>query len=203
MPNSCSSLVFVKLFVWHEKLFLVNAKLFQCQIVAAPWSTWNCSFSGLSSWQPTTCLSSDLSISGKIIIINHHPNVSLRKKVHCTHNLVATYILTIRPFWLLVRSIYDSFKYQGLVNTFAPLAQDDTDLFFSGIFSIFHLHRPDQRHDLLPIYPCPLVSFSWCDIQDLGHFNPTSLFSQIPIFPPQVVLRSEHLCLGAVCVAHR
>ena len=111
--------------------------------------------------------------------------------------------LTIRPFWLLVRSIYDSFKYQGLVNTFAPLAQDDTDLFFSGIFSIFHLHRPDQRHDLLPIYPCPLVSFSWCDIQDLGHFNPTSLFSQIPIFPPQVVLRSEHLCLGAVCVAHR
>ena len=90
MPNSCSSLVFVKLFVWHEKLFLVNAKLFQCQIVAAPWSTWNCSFSGLSSWQPTTCLSSDLSISGKIIIINHHPNVSLRKKVHCSHNLVAT-----------------------------------------------------------------------------------------------------------------
>ena len=44
---------------------------------------------------------------------------------------------------------------------------------FSGIFSIFHLHRPDQRHDLLPIYPCPLV-----------------------------VLRSKHLCLGAVCVAH-
>ena len=89
MPNSCSSLVFVKLFVWHEKLFLVNAKLFQCQIVAAPWSTWNCSFSGLSSWQPTTCLSSDLSIFGKD---HHHPNVSLRNKVHCTHNLVATYI---------------------------------------------------------------------------------------------------------------
>ena len=75
MPNSCSSLVFVKLFVWHEKLFLVNAKLFQCQIVAAPWSTWNCSFSGLSSWQPTTCLSSDLSISGELFI--HIPLYSL------------------------------------------------------------------------------------------------------------------------------
>ena len=87
---------------------------------------------------------------------------------------IVTISLSNRPFWLLVRSIYDSFKYQGLVNTFAPLAQDDTDLFFSGIFSIFHLHRPDQRHDLLPIYPCTLV-----------------------------VLRSKHLCLGPVCLAHR
>ena len=79
-----------------------------------------------------------------------------------------------RPFWLLVRSIYDSFKYQGLVKIQPHAAQNFTNLPLSGIFSIFHLHRPDQRHDLLPIYPCPLV-----------------------------VLRSKHLCLGAVCVAHR
>ena len=139
MPNSCSSLVFVKLFVWHEKLFLVNAKLFQCQIVAAPWSTWNCSFSGLSSWQPTTCLSSDLSISGKIIIIQMFL-FAIKCTAHTT--LWQLTFLTIRPFWLLVRSIYDSFKYQGLVNTFAPLAQDDTDLFFFRHFQYFSSASP-------------------------------------------------------------
>ena len=111
--------------------------------------------------------------------------------------ITMTICLCNRPFWLLVRSIYDSFKYQGLVILLTPPSCSKYQPFFqtfslfliciffqkfsvfficifSGIFSIFHLHRPDQRHDLLPIYPCPLV-----------------------------VLRSKHLRLGAVCVAHR
>ena len=43
----------------------------------------------------------------------------------------------------------------------------------SGFFSILHLHRPDQRHDLLPLHPGPLA-----------------------------LLRGEHLRLGPVCLAH-
>ena len=86
---------------------------------------------------------------------------------------IVTISLSNRPFWLLVRSIYDSFKYQGLVILLLPVLKM-LKTFFSGIFSIFHLHRPDQRHDLLPIYPCTLV-----------------------------VLRCKHLCLGPVCLAHR
>lgn len=42
-----------------------------------------------------------------------------------------------------------------------------------GVLSILHMHRPDQRHDLLPLYPGPLA-----------------------------LLCGEHLRLGAVRVAH-
>ena len=70
-----------------------------------------------------------------------------------------SYILHNRPFWLLVRSIYDSFKYQGLVSQFTLIKKSSQ--FFPGIFSIFHLHRLDQWHDLLPIYPGPLVRYNF------------------------------------------
>ena len=43
----------------------------------------------------------------------------------------------------------------------------------SGVLSILHLHRPDQRHDLLPLHPGPLA-----------------------------LLRGEHLRLGPVRLAH-
>ena len=42
-----------------------------------------------------------------------------------------------------------------------------------GVLSILHMHRPDQRHDLLPLYPGPLA-----------------------------LLCGKHLRLGAVRVAH-
>ena len=78
------------------------------------------------------------------------------------------------PFWLLVRSIYDSFKYQGLVSLIGlEYLMKKKYSQIPGVLSILHMHRPDQRHDLLPLYPGPLA-----------------------------LLCGEHLRLGAVCVAH-
>ena len=79
------------------------------------------------------------------------------------------------PFWLLVRSIYDSFKYQGLVR-----ASDNKDVpilieyLFSGFFSVLHLYCPHQRHDLLSLHTSSLA-----------------------------LLCGQHLCLGSVWLAYR
>ena len=81
-------------------------------VIPAPWSTWNCSFSGLLSWLPTTCWNFDLSTFGELVV----PKSS--KRIHSDSSQIykSSYTLHNRPFWLLVRSIYDSFKYQGLVS---------------------------------------------------------------------------------------
>ena len=100
--------------------------------------------------------------------------------------LAADYFLEFRfeylwPAWLFLRSVYDSYKYQGLVSfKFSKLYYDDARLIVflhslpTGLFSILYLHRGDIRHDLLPLRPYPLA-----------------------------VLRREYLRLGPVCVAHR
>ena len=47
-----------------------------------------------------------------------------------------------RPFWLLVRSIYDSFKYQGLVIILPYAAQNYTNLSFFRHFQYFSSASP-------------------------------------------------------------
>ena len=95
--------------------------------------------------------------------------------------LFADYFLEFRfeylwPFWLFLRSVYDSFKYQGLVRSNLPIvpALPLLLLFIPGFFSILHLHCHHFRHDLLSLHPGPLA-----------------------------VLRGQHLRLGPVRLAHR
>ena len=61
--------------------------------------------------------------------------------------LLADYFLEFRfeylwPFWLFLRSVYDSFKYQGLVNSNPPqiclIHFDQTNLFLQA-FSVFFI----------------------------------------------------------------
>ena len=79
------------------------------------------------------------------------------------------------PFWLLVRSIYDSFKYQGLVRAiFYQRNIYFNKYLFSGFFSFLHLYCPHQRHDLLSLHTSPLA-----------------------------FLRGQYLRLGSVCLAYR
>ena len=95
--------------------------------------------------------------------------------------LLADYFLEFRfeylwPFWLFLRSVYDSFKYQGLVSAWIDIHADQANLWLSfvGILSILHLHCHHVRHDLLSVHPGSLA-----------------------------VLCSQHLRLGPVCLAHR
>lgn len=107
--------------------------------------------------------------------------------------ILADFILEFRfeflwPFWLLLRSVYDSFKYQGLVNINVTqlskscewtLPHMALNLFFfslslSGLLCIFYLYCTYIRHDLLLFHPCALAVFC-----------------------------CQHLCLGAICLAHR
>lgn len=104
--------------------------------------------------------------------------------------ITADYMLEFRfeflwPFWLLLRSVYDSFKYQGLVNIdilcnnniiikLKEIMQKHIILYLSGLLCIFYLYRAHFRHDLLLFHPCALA-----------------------------VLCCQHLRLGAICLAHR
>lgn len=108
--------------------------------------------------------------------------------------ILADFILEFRfeflwPFWLLLRSVYDSFKYQGLVSvvtqlpiscnlTLSHTCQNLTipflSLSLSGLLCIFYLYCTYVRHDLLLFYPCALAVFC-----------------------------CQHLCLGAIRLAHR
>jgi len=113
--------------------------------------------------------------------------------------ILADFILEFRfeflwPFWLLLRSVYDSFKYQGLVSTSmrhsarenAAVIRTVRDIIkcmecytsvhlsVSGLLRIFYLYCAHIGHDLLFFHPRALV-----------------------------VLRRQHLCLGAICLAHR
>lgn len=59
------------------------------------------------------------------------------------------------PFWLLLRSLYDSYKYKGLVTICsvshaAPI--DSHLLLVLGLFISFHLHRHHQWFSLLIFY---------------------------------------------------
>lgn len=105
--------------------------------------------------------------------------------------ILADFILEFRfeflwPFWLLLRSVYDSFKYQGLVSVcvtqlpgrYRVLCKISLSPFLSlslsGLLCIFYLYCTYVRHDLLLFHPCALAVF-----------------------------RCQHLCLGAICLAHR
>lgn len=109
--------------------------------------------------------------------------------------ILADFILEFRfeflwPFWLLLRSVYDSFKYQGLVsvdvahvagsNAVAYYAKSHClfslflSLSLSGLLCIFYLYCTYVRHDLLLFHPCALAVFC-----------------------------CQHLCLGAIRLAHR
>lgn len=108
--------------------------------------------------------------------------------------ILADFILEFRfeflwPFWLLLRSVYDSFKYQGLVgiNVIQMLYNNTIvqsirylyklcffTFFVSGLLCIFYLYCTYIRHDLLFFHPCALAVFC-----------------------------RQHLCLGAICLAHR
>lgn len=98
--------------------------------------------------------------------------------------ILADFILEFRfeflwPFWLLLRSVYDSFKYQGLVSALSPHETKSspltrTPLFITGLLCFLHLHCSHLRHDLFLFHPSPLA-----------------------------FLRSEHICLGAVRLAYR
>lgn len=103
--------------------------------------------------------------------------------------ILADFILEFRfeflwPFWLLLRSVYDSFKYQGLVS---PSLNNDYQILvviryrytihvvsILGLFCIFYLYCTYIRHDLLLFHPCALAVFC-----------------------------CQHLCLGAIRLAHR
>lgn len=110
--------------------------------------------------------------------------------------ILADFILEFRfeflwPFWLLLRSVYDSFKYQGLVSIgvmqLQIIVRYITSLksilrvnilmhcfFFPGLLCVFYLYCTYIRHDLLFLHPCALA-----------------------------ILCCQHLCLGAICLAHR
>lgn len=108
--------------------------------------------------------------------------------------ILADFILEFRfeflwPFWLLLRSVYDSFKYQGLVSVdVAHVAGADAVAYYakshclfiflslslSGLLCIFYLYCTYIRHDLLLFHPCALAVFC-----------------------------RQHLCLGAIRLAHR
>lgn len=102
--------------------------------------------------------------------------------------ILADFILEFRfeflwPFWLLLRSVYDSFKYQGLVslsiinNYYKTLSDIDKQYIFLsllGLLCIFYLYCTYIRHDLLLFHPCALAVFC-----------------------------CQHLRLGAIRLAHR
>lgn len=100
--------------------------------------------------------------------------------------ILADFILEFRfeylwPFWLLLRSVYDSFKYQGLVSWIqftgksATFIDNNLHLFyFTGLFCIFYLYCTNFWHDLFLLYTSTLALFC-----------------------------SQYICLGAVYLAHR
>lgn len=107
--------------------------------------------------------------------------------------ILADFMLEFRfeflwPFWLLLRSVYDSFKYQGLVSNscYISFPQKNNEFislhtstlkypfFFTGLFGIFYLYRTHIRHDLLLFHPSTLAIFC-----------------------------CQYIRLGAVCLAHR
>ena len=97
----------------------------------APWCTWNCSFSGLLSWQPTTCLSFDSSISGElsihpflIIIFKHCDNLPLQQALLAPGEIHLRQLQVPRPG-----------------NIFAPCAQD-ADTFIFRHFQYFSSASP-------------------------------------------------------------
>ena len=127
-------------------------------LFSAPWSTSNFSSYGFWFWLLTICWSSGINFKDVKNFLN------LSKFLRFEY---------LWPFWLLVRSIYDSFKYQGLVRD-TPCWQSQFSFhLLAGFFSFLHLHSPDQRHDLFPLHTCPLA-----------------------------LLRCQHLRLGAVRLAH-
>lgn len=101
--------------------------------------------------------------------------------------LMADFLVEFRfeylwPFWLLLRSVYDSFKYQGLVcviwfgrrTLFLSSIQmmkgrkSQTNLFsisvspfvsLTGLLHVLCIDCPDIRHGLFPLHPRSLVIF--------------------------------------------
>lgn len=91
--------------------------------------------------------------------------------------LLADHFLEFRfeylwPFWLFLRSVYDSFKYQGLVSLYTEcqdewISPTNHTLPITGILRVFRLHCSDLRHDLLLVYTGPLA-FLRCQYLRVG-----------------------------------
>ena len=98
--------------------------------------------------------------------------------------LIIDFLLEFRlellwPLWLFLTSVYDSFKYQGLVTfhfmVLSNFLNDVTKLFLlSGLFSIFCLLVTHSRFSLFPLHPSTMALFC-----------------------------GSNLCMDTICLAHR
>jgi hypothetical protein len=100
--------------------------------------------------------------------------------------MIADFMLEFRfeflwPFWLLIRSLHDSFKYQGIVSDFN-----------SFLLKMIYL-------------TCNYISFSFKDIFDFFRIN--SLFIRLDLLlvsaGTMVIFCCKHLCMGTIRVAYR
>lgn len=85
------------------------------------------------------------------------------------------------PFWLLLRSVHDSFKYKGLVSdppSIHPSIPSKTILiitnYIAGLLRAIRMHSDNVGSGLFVLHTRSLAA-----------------------------LRGQHVCLGAVCLAHR
>lgn len=72
--------------------------------------------------------------------------------------LMADFLLGFRfeylwPFWLLLRSIYDSFRYQGVVRSPPLPLHHQHHRLLPGLQRVLRVHHGDVGPSLLPLHP--------------------------------------------------
>lgn len=125
--------------------------------------------------------------------------------------LLADFVLEFRfeylwPFWLFIRSVYDSFRYQGLVS-------DSPDHMKSPDFISTSLNTPRVRWFNVASWWLGRKASSYTDCQTSFLSGFLSVLCvcgvyirhHMPALHPRAVavLRCQHVRVGAVCLAHR
>lgn len=130
--------------------------------------------------------------------------------------IIADFMLEFRfefiwPFWLLLRSVHDSFKYKGLVSRFIfgnwPLLANGClhpDVPLPEQFRLDGVNSNGSRVNM-QISNCSLPLSIVAGILGSVRVHSHNLRSHMFIFytSPLAVLRRQHIRLGAVRVAHR